>query len=261
MNRRTVTLALASAALVRTAAATESGQVPKEAGGPTRLKIAMLIHPDMVFLDLIGPQTVFSLAMAEVHLVWKDRQPVSTDVGVPIAATTSFSDCPHNLDALFVPGGLKGSIALMEDENVLAFLADRGKDARYVTSVCTGSLVLGAAGLLKGYRATSHWYVRDYLPLMGAIVEPGRVVVDRNRVTRGGVTAGLDFGLTLVAELRGKDLAKRIQLVLEYDPKPPFDAGAPDRATDLADEVRRTRAPLLAAARETAIRAGARQAL
>jgi cyclohexyl-isocyanide hydratase len=213
----------------------------------------MLVHPDMVLLDLIGPQTALALAMAEIHLVWKDKAPVRTDVGISVIPTTTFAECPQELDVAFVPGGLRGSVALMQDAEVLAFLADRGQRARYVTSVCTGSLVLGAAGLLKGYRATSHWYVRDLLPLMGATVVSERIVVDRNRMTGGGVTAGIDFGLALIAALRGEELARRIQLVIEYDPKPPFDAGSPARAgPEVVNDVLNRRAPLIAAARAAA---------
>lgn len=213
----------------------------------------------MVLLDLVGPLTVFSLLQAELHLVWKDRQPISNDAGLAVAPTSSFGDCPGDLDVLFLPGGLKGSIALMDDAEVLGFLADRGSRAAYVTSVCTGSLVLGAAGLLKGYRATSHWYVRDLLPTMGAILQTDRVVTDRNRITGGGVTAGLDFGLTLAAALKGEETAKRIQLVLEYDPKPTFDAGAPERAGKaLVDDVLGRRGPLIASARQRAEQARTR---
>lgn len=229
------------------------------AAGQARPHIAMLVHPDMVLLDLVGPLTVFSLLQAELHLVWKDRQPISTDAGLAVAPTSSFGDCPGDLDVLFLPGGLKGSIALMDDAEVLGFLADRGSRAAYVTSVCTGSLVLGAAGLLKGYRATSHWYVRDLLPSMGAILQTDRVVTDRNRITGGGVTAGLDFGLTLAAALKGEETAKRIQLVLEYDPEPPFDAGAPERAGKaIVDDVLGRRGPLIASARQRAEQARTR---
>jgi cyclohexyl-isocyanide hydratase len=153
-----------------------------------------------------------------------------TEIGLPVAPTTDFADCPVAPDILFVPGGLKGSIAAMTDPATIAFLADRGAKARFVTSVCTGGLVLGAAGLLRGYRATTHWYVRDLLPLLGAVPAEGRVVVDRNRLTAGGVTAGIDFGLTLAAQLHGEEVAKRLQLVLEYEPAPPFQAGGPTGA-------------------------------
>jgi cyclohexyl-isocyanide hydratase len=219
----------------------------------------MLVHPDMVLLDLVGPQTVMSLSMAKVHLVWKERTAVSTDVGIMVQPTTTFTDCPERLDVLFVPGGLKGTIAAMDDPDVVEFLARRGGNARYVTSVCTGSLLLGAAGLLRGYRATSHWYVRDLLPMMGATVGVDRVVADRNRLTGGGVTAGIDFGLTLVAALRGEDYARRVQLVIEYDPRPPYSSGTPETAgPGVAEDVRRRRAPLLSAAHQAALRAKAR---
>jgi cyclohexyl-isocyanide hydratase len=206
----------------------------------------------------VGPQTVFSLLMAKVHLVAKDLRPVTTDVGIAVQPTTTFAQCPPAPDVLFVPGGLKGPVAIMDDRETLDFLVSRSAGARYVTSVCTGGLVPGAAGLLRGYRATSHWYVRDVLPLMGAVVDPRRVVVDRTRVTGGGVTAGLDFGLTIAAALRGEEYARRIQLVLEYDPAPPFRAGSPDRAPAEAEDVRRRRAPLITATREAALRARAR---
>jgi cyclohexyl-isocyanide hydratase len=255
MNRRELTLAmgaLAASVRLRPALAQDAAAL-RPTSEPSRPKVAMLVHPDMVLLDLVGPQTVLSLAMAEIHLVWKNTQPVPTDVGLAIAPTTTFPNCPHDLDVLFVPGGLKGSVALMNDSEVLAFLADHGERARYVTSVCTGSLVLGAAGLLKGFRATSHWYVRDILSVMGATVEHERVVTDRNRITGGGVTAGIDFGFVLAALMRGEDYARRIQLVLEYDPQPPFNAGTPDKAgAPLAAEIRDRRAPLIMAAAEAA---------
>jgi putative intracellular protease/amidase len=193
-------------------------------------KIAMLIHPKMVALDLIGPMTVFNILRCHIYLVWKDKQPVSTDIGIPLVATHSFTECPADLAVLFVPGGIMGTIDCMNDPAVMAFLADRGARARWVTSVCTGSLALAAAGLLKGYDATSHWTVADLLPVMGARLARGRVVRDRNRMTGGGVTAGIDFGLTLAAELKGEEAARRVQLILEYSPQPPFRNGTPDEA-------------------------------
>jgi cyclohexyl-isocyanide hydratase len=257
MNRRELALALGSAAFaagLRGHAALAAQPGDQAAAGattaPPHPKVAMLVYPDMILLDLVGAQTMLSIAMADIHLVWKNLDPVSADVGLPVSANTSFATCPAELDVLFVPGGLKGTVALMRDKEVLDFLANRGARARYVTSVCTGSLALGAAGLLNGYRATSHWYVRDLLPLMGAIVAPDRVVVDRNRITGGGVTAGLDFGLTLVAALRGDEYARRIQLLLVSAPKPPFDAGEPESAgSTLVQEVLDRRMPLIAAAR------------
>ena len=214
-------------------------------------QIAALVYPGMVLLDLLGPHTVFNLLRADVHLVAKDRVPVPTDVGYLITPTMTLGECPMDLDVLFVPGGLEGT--------VLNFLATRGARARYVTSVCTGSLLLGAAGLLRGYNATSHWYVRDLLALMGANVKTERVVRDRNRLTGGGVTAGIDFGLELAREIRGDDYARLIQLVLEYNPQPPFAAGTPQQAGPaLTQRVLDIRAPAITAAKEAAIRAGAR---
>ena len=142
--------------------------------------------------------------------------------------TTTFADCPK-LDVICVPGG-GGQVALMTDEETLDFLRKQAATARYVTSVCTGSLVLGAAGLLKGYKSACHWAWRDMLPAFGAIPVAERVVRDRNRISGGGVTAGIDFGLTVAAELAGEEVAKSIQLVLEYDPQPPFDSGSPEKA-------------------------------
>lgn len=197
---------------------------------PDAPQIAMLVHPNMVALDLIGPMTVFSIMRARVNLVWKDLSPVTTDIGLPVAATQSFADVPPNLDVLFVPGGLMGTIACMNDPEVLAFLADRGARAKWVTSVCTGSLALAAAGLLKGYGATSHWRVARHLPKMGARHIDQRIVIDRNRMTGGGVTAGIDFGLTLAARLKDEETARRIQLILEYAPEPPFRNGTPQEA-------------------------------
>jgi cyclohexyl-isocyanide hydratase len=176
-----------------------------------------------------------SLMNREIHLLWKTRDVVANErpehpALIPVTPTTSFAECPERLDVLFVPGGVPGTLTMMEDAEVLAFLAAKGASAGWITSVCTGSLILGAAGLLNGYRATSHWVTRDVLAELGAIPTPGRIVVDRNRMTGGGVTAGLDFGLELVARLRSPLYAQAVQLYLEYDPKPPFDAGAPERA-------------------------------
>jgi cyclohexyl-isocyanide hydratase len=194
-------------------------------------RIAMLIYPMMFDVDLVGPLTFMRrLGDADVFFVWKDRAPVVSDLGVSYVARHDFDSCPKDLDILFVPGGLKGTIPAMQDRAALDFLADRGARARYVTSVCTGSLLLGAAGLLHGYKATSYWMVRDLLPLFGAELVKARVVVDRNRITGGGATAGLDFGLTLASAIRGADYAKMLQLAVEYDPHPPFDAGAPETA-------------------------------
>jgi cyclohexyl-isocyanide hydratase len=188
----------------------------------------MLLYPGLTLLDLVGPQTVLS-AHARIHLVWKTKDMIRTDTGIGIEPSATLSECPKRLDVLFVPGG-EGMIAAMQDAEVLAFLADRGARAGYVTSVCSGSLILGAAGLLNGYKATSHWAACELLPLFGAEPAEGRVVTDRNRITGGGVTAGIDFGLVLLAKLRGDDAAKMTQLFMEYDPQPPFQAGTPKEA-------------------------------
>ena len=228
-------------------------------GGPARPVIGMLIYPEMILLDLVGPLTAFNILQAEIRLIARTAEPVATDVGIGIAPTASFEVPSSGFDVLFVPGGLKGTIDAMKDQVTLDFLKSAGDQSRFVTSVCTGSLLLGAAGLLKGYNATSHWYVRDLLPLMGAATVKDRVVEDRNRITAGGVTAGIDFGLTLAARLRGEEAAKRIQLLLEYDPKPPFAAGTPDQAgSALTQDILHRRGALISEAEKAARAAGAR---
>lgn len=193
------------------------------------LQIGILIFPAMTQLDATGPaQVLCRVPGAKLHMVWKTLDPVPTDSGFAIVPTTTFKDCPQ-LDVICVPGGA-GQIDLMNDAETLAFVAKQGAAARYVTSVCTGSLVLGAAGLLKGYKSACHWASRDLLSAFGAIPVAERVVRDRNRFSGGGVTAGIDFGLTLLAEIAGEDQAKSVQLGLEYDPQPPFQAGSPEKA-------------------------------
>jgi len=197
----------------------------------SRLQIGMLLYPGLSALDLVGPHPFFAeLPNSQVHLLWKDLNPVASSLGYSIVPTTFIRNCPRDLDVLFVPGGTTGTIAMMNDGEILSFLADRGSRARYVTSVCTGSLVLGMAGLLDGYNATCHWRFRDLLPLFGAKPIEDRVVMDRNRITGGGVTAGIDFGLALASLLRGPEAAERLQLYNEYDPHPPFRAGTPASA-------------------------------
>ena len=191
--------------------------------------IGILLFPNVTQLDAMGPAQVLSrLPGARMHMIWKSRDPVATDSGFAVLPTTTFADCPQ-LDVICVPGGM-GQVALMNDEETLAFLRRQAAGARYITSVCTGSLVLAAAGLLKGYRSACHWSVRDELAAFGAVPVADRVVRDRNRLSGGGVTAGIDFGLTLAAELAGEQTAKAIQLMMEYDPKPPFDSGSPEKA-------------------------------
>jgi cyclohexyl-isocyanide hydratase len=202
------------------------------------IHIGMLLFPRLTQLDLTGPYELFHrIPDAKVHLVWKDLQPVRTEAGFGILPDTRIDECPQ-LDVVFVPGGF-GQVALANDEEVLGFLRKQAKQAKYVTSVCTGALVLGAAGLLEGYQATTHWAYVDLLAGFGARHVKGRVVRDRNRITAGGVTAGIDFGLTMVSELAGEQVAKAIQLGLEYDPAPPFDSGHPDVADPaLVEEIR-----------------------
>lgn len=190
-------------------------------------QIAMLVYPGMTVMDLVGPHCMFgSLMGAKIHIVAKTLDPVTSDAGLTIVPDATFETCPRDLTVLFTPGGTDGTLAAASDPRTLAFMADRGVRAQYVTSVCSGSLILGAAGLLKGYRATSHWSVREVLAGFGAIPTDARVVRDRNRITGAGVTAGLDFGLSMVAELRGRTYAECTQLMSEYDPHPPFNAGS-----------------------------------
>jgi cyclohexyl-isocyanide hydratase len=180
-------------------------------------------------LDFTGPLQVFSsVPGAKVHLIWKRIEPVPSDSVLTLTPTISFADCPQ-LDVICVPGGV-GTDDMVNDAEVLEFLRRQAKGAKYVTSVCTGSLVLGAAGLLRGYRATTHWSAMDHLAPFGATPTKTRVCVDRNRITGGGVTAGIDFALTLVSIMVDRQSAEMIQLRLEYNPAPPFNAGSPDTA-------------------------------
>ncbi|AUX28340.1 MULTISPECIES: DJ-1/PfpI family protein [Sorangium] len=222
--------------------------------------IAMLIYPGFTALDLIGPQSAFSiLEDTKIHLVWKTLDAVTTDSGITLFPTATFDTCPEELEILFVPGGVAGTIAVMKDGEVLDFLAARAEQASYVTSVCTGSLVLGAAGLLRGHRATTHWAFREVLPLLEAERVDARYVEDRNRITGGGVTSGIDFGLRIAAKMRGEEAAQTAQLVMEYDPDPPFQAGSPESAPPAVVEQLRGRiAQPLAQAKEAAEQAAAR---
>jgi cyclohexyl-isocyanide hydratase len=193
------------------------------------LQIGILVFPGVQQLDLTGPYEVFaSLPNAKVHLIWKTRSTIDSATGLVLGATMTFGECPA-LDVLCVPGG-GGVNALLQDKEVLDFLRAQAARARYVTSVCTGSLVLGAAGLLKGRKATTHWLSHDFLERFGAIPVHGRVVRDGNLITAGGVTAGIDFGLVVVSELVGREHAEAIQLALEYAPQPPFNSGTPEEA-------------------------------
>jgi cyclohexyl-isocyanide hydratase len=191
-------------------------------------QIAMLIYPGFTALDLVGPYHFLAGMMgARIHLVTNqsDLRPVQSDMGLAIAPSVTIDDCPRNLTILFAPGGTDGTIAAARDARTIAFIRERASTADYVTSVCTGALILGAAGLLNGKRATSHWSVRGLLGQFGATPVDERVVQDEKIITGAGVSAGLDFGLSLVSKLRGQPYAAGSMLTAEYHPKPPFDGG------------------------------------
>ena len=214
------------------------------------LSFGFLVFPDIQQLDLTGPYEIVSVldAPKQVHLVSHGRTAVRSTTGIDFTPTATLADCPP-LDVVCVPGGI-GVNPLMRDEAVLAFLRRQAATARYVTSVCTGSLVLGAAGLLRGRKATSHWSARDLLAGFGAVPTPGRVVRDGRFITAGGVTAGIDFGLAIVAELCGVEAAQACQLQLEYAPAPPFDAGTPETAPPALVEKLRARGAAVRQERE-----------
>lgn len=194
-----------------------------------KTRIGLVLFPRLTQLDLTGPAEVFGrMPGAEVHLLWKTLEPVTSDRGLSILPTTTFSDCP-TLDVICVPGG-PGQVELMDDDVTLQFLRRIAPDCGLITSVCTGSLVLGAAGLLTGFRATCHWSSIDQLSLLGAEPVHERVVRDRNRITGAGVTSGIDFALTVIAHLVGEAVAQEVQLQMEYDPRPPFQTGSPRTA-------------------------------
>lgn len=227
MNRREVMQVVGAAMTGALASPSEAADKP----AAKRKTIAMLLYPQFTALDLVGPHHVFSaLEGYKVELLWKTTDPVSSDFGMVIKPTMTFKECPEELAVLFVPGGTTGTVKMMSDEEVLKFLKTRGEKSDYVTSVCTGSLVLGAAGLLRGYKATTHWGAIDILKVLGAVPVRERVVEDRNRFTGGGVTAGIDFGLTVAAKLKDEQYAKWVQLVMEYTPAPPFKSGTPAEA-------------------------------
>ncbi len=223
-----------------------------------RFQAGLLLFPDITQLDLTGPYEVFTkFPETDVHLLWKTLDPVAAAGGMRLLPTTAFADCPQ-LDLICVPGGA-GMNALLNDAETLDFVRRQAEGARYVTSVCTGSLVLGAAGLLGGKRATTHWMSLPMLAAFGCEPVSERVVVDGNLVTGGGVTAGIDFALTIAGELFGAETAQRIQLAIEYDPQPPYDAGSPARAdAALVAAVRKASAARQAERGEAVERAAAR---
>jgi cyclohexyl-isocyanide hydratase len=220
------------------------------------VRVAFLVYPNVTQLDLTGPAQVLSrLGEASIEIVWKTREPVQTDSGFALLPTGTFDDV-QAADILCVPGGF-GCVDVMHDDEALDWVRCVGERAQWVTSVCTGSLILGAAGLLRGYRATSHWAWRDFLALFGAQPVAERVVFDRNRVTGGGVTAGIDFALALTAKIRGEDYARTVQLGLEYDPRPPFDSGTPDKAAPGIVAAYHDRSRRMAPDRDAKVRAAA----
>lgn len=224
----------------------------------SKLQVGILIFPELDQLDFTGPFEVLArMPDSTLHLLWKSTEPIKDMMGLVLQPTTALRDAPP-LDVLVVPGGY-GQQALMEDEEVIGYVREQGERAQYVVSVCTGALILGAAGLLRGYKATTHWTAVSLLGLLGATHVDQRVVVDRNRVTCGGVTSGIDGALTLVSLLRGEQAAQEIQLYMEYSPAPPFKSGSPGSAPAPVFEAVRKRAEKMFLARsETCKRIGSR---
>jgi cyclohexyl-isocyanide hydratase len=222
------------------------------------LQIGLLIFPKITQLDMTGPYEVFArIPGVKVHLIWKRIEPITSDVGMPLLPTMTLRECPP-LDVICIPGG-PGQVDLMDDEEIIAFVRRQGLQARYVTSVCTGALVLGAAGLLDGYNATTHWASIDNLAHFGATPVNTRVCVDRNRITGGGITAGLDFGLYLASVLADRETAERIQLFLEYTPEPPFTSGSPATASKaVVEKLSAAIAAMLTRRKEATLRAAQR---
>lgn len=237
LDRRSFLAALAAAALAlpRTTSANEGVPAAPEGLpiGAGADEIGMIIYPGFTALDFVGPfHFLAGMGNARVHVITTqaDLNPVPSDQMLMIQPTTTMADCPANLSLLFVPGGTQGTIAAAKDPAVIDFVRDRGARARYITSVCTGSLILGAAGLLAGKRATSHWATVDALAQFGATPVRERVVRDGNVITGAGVSAGLDFGVTLVEEMRDRFSAEAAVLISEYAPRPPIDGGTLESA-------------------------------
>lgn len=226
-RRRHMPALLAAGGLASRAAA----ETPAQTHDHGQERIAFLIYPGFTALDVFGPHNMLAgLMPRRLDLVAATAEPVLTDTGFRVLPTATFAEIEPGLDVLCVPGGTAGTLAAMADAPTIGFLRAQGAAARYVTAVCTGSLLLGAAGLLRGHRATSHWMTRELLPIFGAEPVDARVVESGNRITGGGVTAGIDFGLRLVGKFRSEAWAQAVQLVAEYAPEPPFDAGTPERA-------------------------------
>jgi cyclohexyl-isocyanide hydratase len=196
----------------------------------SHFNVGFVIFPGLTQLDFTGPlQVLARLPQSKIHIIAKSEAPVPSDCGLSLVPTGTFNNCPP-LDLICVPGGVSGVVGAINDQETIEFVRQQANRAKYTTSVCTGAFILGAAGLLKGRRATTHWAFTNLLPLVGATYEPARIVKDENVITAGGVTSGIDFGLSVVAEVAGERTAQTIQLGIEYDPAPPFDSGHPDRA-------------------------------
>ncbi|NJO43388.1 MAG: DJ-1/PfpI family protein [Cyanobacteria bacterium RU_5_0] len=221
------------------------------------IQIGFLIYPGVIQLDVMGAHQVLSFPPnTQVHVIGKTLAPVTTNEGLILVPTVTLANCPP-LDVICVPGGGMGQIEVMKDPDILSFLQQQSATAQYVTAVCTGSMILAAAGVLQGYKAACHWAFRDQLAMLGVDVVRERVVIDRNRVTGAGVTSGIDFGLTLLSLLCGEEVAKMTQLMMEYNPEPPFNAGTPETAgEDIVQPLMQLGKPLLDAflrqTRETA---------
>jgi cyclohexyl-isocyanide hydratase len=218
--------------------------------------VGFVIFPDLTQLDFTGPlQVLARLPQSTTHIIAKSAAPVPSDCGLSLVPTHTFANCPP-LDLICIPGGVNGVIGAIADRETIEFVHQQAIGAKYVTSVCTGAFVLGIAGLLKGRRVTTHWAYTDLLSLVGANYEKARIVKDGNLITAGGVTAGIDFGLSVVAEIAGDNTAQAIQLGIEYDPAPPFDSGHPDKTPAV---VKSTLSDRYAKA-NSALRAGIEQA-
>ena len=249
MDRRSFNIGMAAAAAVaasKSLAASPAAPAPAVPTGGKRLQIGMIIFDGMTNQDFVGAHDMFAAQRsADTHVLAKTRAPITTDRRLQVLPHMAIEESP-DLDILFVGGG-PGSTALMTDPEVIDFVKQQGERAQYVTSVCSGALVLGAAGLLRGYKAATHWAAMEILPILGATPVYERVVFDRNRFTGGGVTAGIDFGLAVVGKIWGEDAARMLQLISEYDPQPPYDSGSPRTAKpELVARARKVLEPLTA---------------
>ena len=195
------------------------------------MKVMSVVFPGFTFIDLAAPMQAFSmLPEFKSQVVWQEKGLVGSDAGVQVTATEDFGSCWTDPDILFVPGNAVSLFKQLQDDRTLDFVAKVGSKAKWVTSVCNGSLLLGAAGLLKGYKAASYWYTRDHLSLFGAMPVDARYVIDRNRATGGGMTAGVDFGIAMIGQIMGEAAGRLFELLFEYAPKPPYGTGRPEMA-------------------------------